>query len=69
MFIRITDNNDLSELYQELDSIENDSREVIKEPPFRNEFFSVADIQGYLQERKRYREYIETHQSKFQRFR
>ena len=64
MPIQITYNNDLSELYQELDSIENDSdEEIIEPPPFRNEFSSVADIQEYLRERKRYREYIEAHQS------
>ena len=68
MQIRISDSHDLSELYQELDSIENGGKELIMEPPpFRNEFFSVDDIQGYLRERKRYREYLEAHQSKFQK--
>ena len=68
MQIRISDSHDLSELYQELDSIENDSKEVIKEPPpFRNEFFGVADIQEYIRELKEYREYEKAHQSKFQR--
>ena len=68
MQIRISDSHDLSELYQELDTIENDSKTVIKEPPpFRNEFFGVADIQEYLRELREYREYEKTHQSKFQR--
>ncbi len=63
MQIRISNNDDLSELYRELDRIKSDDTNEVKCPPFRNEFFGVEDIQNYLQERKRYREYIEAHQS------
>lgn len=68
MPIQITYNNDLSELYQELDSIENGcDEEIIEPPPFRNEFSSVADIKEYLSECKRYREYLEARQSESQK--